>query len=363
MAETVEKKPGRTGLKILAVAFGLIFTAVLGSTAFFEWNLKGDGPLLTGRFPAAVFVDALWKNLPWLVLFTLLSSAMLPLRAIQWQRTLETKVPLRERWHFVNIGALVQNLLPGNLGDVTRSFLLARTQRLPVVVGLGSVAVCKLLELATLVILAAIALSLPYWSHMPALSNALGTAAWVFVALITLVVLLARYATPLAAKLERKKRLPKLQVLLGHVDAGLGTARSLKGMLIALIFSFPPNLAAALAYGIGLRMMGVEHGLAAGALVLALIALGKGAPGIAPGPGMYFLVVSWAAREFGASPEDAAAYALLTNIATGVSHWIPGLVSVVVRRIKWSELRAQTSMAREAAHGVKPGRAPVPAEA
>ena len=39
----------------------------------------------------------------------------------QWQRPLEKKTPFMERWHFVNIGAAVHNLLPGNLGDVTRA--------------------------------------------------------------------------------------------------------------------------------------------------------------------------------------------------------------------------------------------------
>lgn len=328
---------------------GIAITALLASTAFFDWHLHGEAPLLTPRFSMGDFLQSLGSNLGWLAIFFLLSTAMLPLRAIQWQRTLEKHVPLRERWHFVNIGAAVQNLLPGNLGDVTRAFLLARTQKMPVVVGLGSVAVCKLLELATLVILAAASLSLPYWQRMPDLAHALKVASWLFVALVLVTVLLARFSLPLARRLQRADRLPKLRTLLAQVDAGLGTARSVKGMLIALLFSIPPNFAAALGYGIGLEAMGVPHGLFAGPLVLALIALGNGTPGIAPGPGMYLLVVSWGARALGASPEDAAAYALLTNVATGLSHWIPGLVSLAIRRVRWSELKTETSLAKKAA--------------
>lgn len=358
------RKPGpRAGWKIAAIAFGVAFTLALGSTAFLSWNLHGR-PLVTPRFSVSAFRHALGANLPWLVVFTLLSAAMLPLRAVQWQKTLEKPTPFRERWHFVNIGAAVHNLLPGNLGDVTRAFLLARTQRLPVVVGLGSVAVCKLLELATLVIIAALALSLPYWNRLPELAEALEAAAWLFVALATAVVLLARFSGPLAGRLMRAGRWQRLQFLLRHVDAGLGTARSVKGMLIALAFSFPPNMAAALAYGIGLRAIGVEHGILAGPIVLALIALGKGTPGIAPGPGLYILITSWAARALGASAEDAAAFALLTNIATGLSHWIPGLMSLAIRRVRWSELKRETTLAKEAAREVDANaRARMPAEA
>lgn len=349
--ETETGQPGRRRdfWKPALLVTGVLITALLASTAFFDWHLHGGAPLLTPRFSPREFLHALGSNLDWLVAFLLLSTSMLPLRALQWQRTLPRKVPFSERWHFVNIGAAVQNLLPGNLGDITRAFLLARTQKLPVVVGLGSVAVCKLLELAALVLLAASALSLPYWGRIPQLSHALGIAAWLFVGLATLVVLLARYSLPVARRLQRADALPKVQTALAQVDAGLGTARSPKGMLVALLFSIPPNLAAAVGYGIGLQAIGVKHGLFAGPIVLGLIALGQGTPGIAPGPGMYLLVTSWAARSLGAPAEDAAAFALLTNVATGVSHWVPGLISLMLRRVRWSELKQETSLAKHAA--------------
>lgn len=340
---------GRRGLRAALVVVGAVITILLGSTAFVDWSFSGDKPLATARFSVGQFVSALGDNLGWLVIFFILSAAMLPLRAIQWQKTLVPSVPFMERWHFVNIGAAVHNLLPGNMGDVTRAFLLARTQRMPFVVGLGSVAVCKLLELASLIIVAAIILLFPYWSQIPQVVTALRAGAWICVGLVVLVLVLAHFSRRVATKLEARGRLPKVQRLLLEVDAGLGTARSVRGTIIALLWSFPPNLACMLGYGIGLLALGVPHGLLAGPLVLALIALGKGVPGLPTGPGVYMLVVAWAARALGASDADAAAYALLTNIATGVSHWVPGLVSLAVRRIRWSELKAQTAMAaREA---------------
>lgn len=340
---------------------GAIITILLGSTAFFDWHFGDAQPLLTPRFSVREFGAALTSNLGWLVAFFVLSAAMLPLRAVQWQKTLQPHTPFSERWHFVNVGAAVHNLLPGNLGDVTRAFLLARTQKLPFLVGLGSVAVCKLLELAALLILTAIALTLPFWERIPQVIHVLRVGAWVCVGLVLLVILLARFSRPLANRLSARKRLPRVRRVLLEIDEGLGTARSFRGMAVALLFSFPPNLAAAFAYGLGLQAMGISHGLLAGTMVLALIALGKGTPGLPTGPGMYFLVVSWAARELGATAQEAAAYALLTNVATGLSHWVPGMVSLAIRRIRWSELKRQTSLAAEAARSVRE-QAPRPAE-
>src|SRR6185503_8377869 len=116
--------------KIAAAVAGLVVTALLGSTAFLKWTFQ-HGVHVAARFDSHAFGAALQKNWFWLIGFTALSAAMLPLRALQWQATLDEKVPFTERWHFVNIGAAVHNLFPGNLGDVTRAFLLARTRKLP----------------------------------------------------------------------------------------------------------------------------------------------------------------------------------------------------------------------------------------
>jgi glycosyltransferase 2 family protein len=352
-ASLAEPSARKRNLKIVGLFLGVMVTVGLGSTAFFDWRLDGYSLSLTPRFSPNEFGASLRGNLAWLLLFVALSASMLPLRALQWQRTLERPVPFLERWHLVNLGAAVHNMLPGNMGDVTRAFLLARTQRLPFLVGLGSVAVCKLLELAALILMAAAVLMLPLWGALPEVGMVLRAAVWTCAGLVLLMILVARYAHRIAGRLPRRGRWIRLAALLGELNDGLGTARSARGMAVALLYSFPANLAAALAYGIGLQALGVHNGLLAGPLVLTLIAVGKGAPGLPTGPGMYFLVTAWIARALGASPSDAAAYALLTNIATGVSHWVPGLISLAVRRLRFSELKAQSGLAVQAANQAK----------
>ena len=338
---------GRTHLKVLGAAVGLILTAVLVSTAFFRWNFRGEGPLLTPRFSLGEFVRDLPSHLPWLALFVLLTASMIPLRAVQWQRTLAKGVPFRERYHTVAIGAFTHNALPGKLGDLFRSFLMSRSQNIPFVRSLGSVAVCKLLEFCALVSLAALSLLGPVGEMLAQFAEALRTAGIGCLALVAAVVLLAHFAAPLAGSLKRSHRLPRIQLFLREVSEGLGTARSFRGMAVALLFSFPPVLASALAYGAALAGMGLPGAIFAGPVMLVAISLGQSTPGIPVGMGVYYFVTSWMARALGASPEDAAAYAALTHLSTLLTNISVGGISVWTRRLGWRELIQRTRTARE----------------
>lgn len=343
----VRGQQGKAYLKALGGLLGAVFTVVLISTAFFRWHLTGPGPLLTPRFSLSEFIHDLPHHLPWLAAFIVLSGSMIPLRAVQWQRTLSKKVPFKERYHLVAIGAFTHNALPGKLGDVIRAFLLSRSESIPFVRSLGSVAVCKLLEFAALVMIAALSLLGPVGDVLSQFSVALRTAAIICVGLVLFVVLLAHFAAPIARALHRRHRLPKLQAFLHEVAEGLGTARSFKGMAIALAFSVPPVLANVLAYGAGLAGMGLEGGFYAGAVILGAIALGQSTPGLPVGMGVYYFVTSWMARKLGATAEQAAAYSTLTHLATLFTQIAIGAVSVYVRRIGWRELIRRTRRARE----------------
>lgn len=331
---------------------GVVLSVVLISTAFFRWNLGEPGPLLVPRFPLGEFFRELPGHMVWFIPFLLLSASVLPLRAIQWQRTLQKRVPFKERYHLVAIGAFTHNALPGKLGDVIRAFLLARTQRLPFLQCLGSVAVCKLLEFAALMLLVAVSFLGPFAETMAHFERPLKVAVSLCVGLVALVVLLAHYSKPLEQALHRRHRLPRLQNLLQHVSDGLGTARSFRGMAVALFFSVGPVLAPALAYGLALRGLGISGGMFAGAVVLGAIALGQALPGVPAGMGLYYFVTSWAARSLGASEADAAAFSALTHLGTVLSQVTLGAISVHQRKLRIKDLRRGGSLAREATQHV-----------
>lgn len=343
---------GRTLIKALLAVFGLVLSVVLLSTAFFRWNLHDAGPLLQPRFPLDEFVKDLPGHMVWLLPFFLLQASVIPLRAVQWQRTLRRPVPLKERYHLVAIGAFVHNALPGKLGDVMRSFLLSRTQRIPFLRCLGSVGVCKLMEFAALMLLVSASLLGPFGETLARFRGELKVAVSLCIGLVALVVLLAHWSGPLAHWLHRRHKLPKVEGFLHHVSEGLGTARSFTGMARVFVFSVGPVMASALAYGMALHGIGISGGLFAGAVVLGAISLGQSLPGVPAGMGLYYFVTSWAARSLGATEEDAAAFSTLTHLGTVISQVAVGAVSVHLRKIRIRDLRKGGSLAREAAQHV-----------
>ncbi|WP_338873847.1 lysylphosphatidylglycerol synthase transmembrane domain-containing protein [Myxococcus stipitatus] len=337
---------------MLFVVLGTLFSLVLLSTAFFRWNLRGPGPLLAPRFSFSDFIGDLPGHLVWLIPFVVLQGSVIPLRAVQWQSTLPKRVPFRERYHLVAIGAFAHNVLPGKLGDLLRAFLLSRTERIPFLLCLGTVAVCKLMEFAALMLVVSLSLLGPFGATLSRFRGQLEVAVFLCVGLVVLVVLLARGSAPLARFLHQRHRFPRVEGFLHHVSDGLGAARSFLGMAKVLFFSAGPVLASVLAYGLALQGLSIPGGLFAGAVVLGAISLGQALPGVPAGMGLYYFVTSWAARSLGSSPEDAAAFATLTHLGTVLSQAGVGAVSVYVRKIRIRDLRKGGSLAREAAHHV-----------
>jgi len=238
--------------------------------------------------------------------------------------------------------------VPGKLGECVRSFLLARRHGIPFFESLGSVLVCKLLELVALLTVVSIALVGPLGASFsdrlgPALAIAIGAC----VALLALALSGARWAAPVAAALERRGRLPKLRTALVNLGHGLQATRSPRQLGKALAASFGPVCASALAYGLALQVLGVERGLFAGGIVLGAISLGQLTPGLPIGMGMYYLTSSWAARTLGASEAEAAAFATLPHVATFSTQLLVGFVSLLVHRINpRTLLRQRAEMAK-----------------
>ncbi len=347
------RRHGKALLKAVLALVGVVLSVVLISTAFFRWNLGGPGPLLVPRFSFSEFFRELPGHLVWLIPFMLLSASIIPARAFQWQRTLQKQVPFQERYHLVAIGAFTHNALPGKLGDVIRSFLMSRTQRIPFVQTLGSVAVCKLLEFAVLMGLVAVSFLGPFGATMARFEGPLKAAVSALVGFVALVLLLAHYALPLSRWLHRRHNsLPRIQGFLNHVSEGLGTARSFRGMALTLLCSIGPVLAPALGYGLALQGLGIPGGIFAGGVVLGAIALGQGLPGVPAGMGLYYFVTSWAARSLGAPPEDAAAFATLTHLGTVFAQVSIGALSVHKRGLRLKDLRKGGALAKDAAQHV-----------
>ncbi|MHB8875791.1 MAG: lysylphosphatidylglycerol synthase transmembrane domain-containing protein [Myxococcaceae bacterium] len=333
--------------KVLPVV-GFLIGMALFASVFFKLSFTGLEPQLTPRFDLGAFARQLPKQLPWVLPFIVLTALALPARALQWQSTLARKVPFKERYHLVAIGALVQNVIPGQMGDPFRALAMARTQKLSFVQTFGSVLVCKLLEFVSMLGLVGLSFLGPFSDRLGSFSAALEIALGACVALLILVVLLARYAERLAASLGRHGKWRRTVSFLIEAGAGLSTARSARGLARALLLSVPPVLTSVLGYGLGLQALGVQDGVFGGAVVLGAIVLGRLLPGVPTGPGVYYFLCAGAARLLGVPAIDAAAFAMLTHLSTVGTQLGMGAISMAVRKLRLSELRRS---ARAAAQG------------
>ena len=106
----------------------------------------------------------------------------------------------------------------------------------------------------------------------------------------------------------------------------------------ALGLALLPALGAAIAYALPLRALGVPESAAGGALLVAVIAFGQLTPGLPVGAGVYWSLASWAARQLGATAEDAAALAILTHLGSVGAGLVVGAASAVARRATVVEL-------------------------
>ncbi|MBI5545958.1 MAG: flippase-like domain-containing protein [Deltaproteobacteria bacterium] len=320
------------------ILLGLTLSATLAASAFFRIHLWG-GLHLEPRFPLGMWLSQLPTHGSWLAAFAVLAAAVLPLRALQWRYTLAEPAPrFADRYHAVAIGAFFHNAIPGKLGEFFRAFFLARKRSLTFFESLGSVLVCKLLELAALLAVVGIALAGPSSRSAPHLWLALALAGAFGLGLSALALTAARWALPLGLRLQQRPRMARVGRSLASLGRGLATVRSPRRMALAFLASFGPVLAAALAFGVALQGLGVPRGVWAGGVVLGAVSLGQLTPGLPIGTGMYYLTSSWAARALGAAPEQAAAFAALTHLASLSSQLLVGLVSLAAHRVRPGEL-------------------------
>lgn len=330
------------GRKILGVLVAVCVSSILIGSAFFRPSFEG-GLRLVPRFPFEAWLSDLPKNLWWVGIFILFSASMAPLRGWRWGFTLpRPPPPYWDRYHAVALGLLGNNVIPGKLGEGLRAlamtrFCQQRGREIPFAQTLGTILVCKLLDLVALLILVAASPNGPFFG-----SNVFGSgfvgAAIAIPALTFGLLAVGRWAPRLADALRRRGRAPRLQVLLRELALGVAASGSPRRLALALLATLVAISAVAMGYTTALWGVGVDADPFAGVILLAAVTLGQSPPGVPAGMGMYYLSSSWAARLVGATAEQAATIAVLTHLATVLSHLGVGLASLLIRRIRLRDL-------------------------
>lgn len=347
----------RVAKRALVGIVAATLTVCLIGSAFFRPRIEAGTLRIEPRFPLDQWLADLPSHLGWVAVFALFSASMAPLRGWRWGYVLPKPKPrYSDRYHAVAIGLLANNAIPGKLGEAVRSMTLTRFcerrgEKLPFAQSLGSVLLCKLLDVVALLLLVCVSPNGPFFGATTGLKGGLVGLGIALPLLVGLLYATLRYAPRIADWLHRKGRSPRLEHTLRELAIGVAAAGSPKSLALAFGATLVAIASVATGYTAAMYGVGMEPGITAGIVVLAAVTLGQSPPGVPAGLGVYYLACTWSARLLGATAEQAATLAVLTHLTTVLTHLTVGGTSLLVRQVR---LREFLPKRRRASGGVAP---------
>ena len=312
----------------------------LGGTAFFLWFALRNVNL-------ADFLRALRSaSWGWLVPMSLIVFLDLFVRAARWRVLLSRArphAPVLELVRLEAIGLGVNNVLFLRLGELVRGVLAARRLKMSAFAALASVVVERALDVAALLTIFLIASGVERGFAPPRLRLAaeilLGGA-------IGALAVLAFAETALAENgfLERAlRRWPKVHALVEQLSLGAAVLRDPAAALQAAAWSLALWSVDAGMYWVGARALGLGSIMNYPRAVLTLSWAGaSSALPAAPGAiGTFEAIVKSIVVQFGATPDQAFAYALVTHMVMYLLVTVTGLILLYRIGLSLTELRSE----------------------
>jgi uncharacterized protein (TIRG00374 family) len=285
----------------------------------------------------------------------LVALGSLYLRALRWGVLLGplAAVGRRSLLSATSMGFAANMLLPLRAGEVLRPWLLARKEGLPFAPTVATVAVERLLDMATLLFFFGIAtLSLP----LPPEWRRYG---WfflgVFAALLGGLVLLQRFPGETVAVLSRlTKPLPhaaseRLLLAVHQFADGLASLKSAAAIAVALLYSLAVWLALAVTFGLGLSALDLPVPWLRGALsVTAIVAIAVSIPGGPGFIGMFQVGCEVALGLYGIEKSIAFGYSVVVHVLQFASTVAIGLYFFLRENVTLKEIRIEAGAASAA---------------
>jgi uncharacterized protein (TIRG00374 family) len=328
----------RKKLASAAVAFGI--------TGFFLW-------LALRKVEFAALGSALASaRLGWLVPMFAIVYLDLLVRAVRWRvllsRTRALPAPVWDLYKLEAIGLAVNNVLLLRLGELARAGLAARRLKIPAAAALASVAIERALDVAALLTIFALATRLA-----PGIApvHVVRAALLLLAGAVGALVVLAAAESSLAAGGFAEKRLrpwPRVHRFVEQLALGAAVLRSpaaaaKAAALSLLLWTVDAALYWAAAYALGLgSLMSYPRAILTLSWAGAISAI-PAAPG---GIGTFENFVASILRTFGAAPELALAYALLTHMIMYLLVTVTGLVFLSREGVSLAQLREDVERAK-----------------
>jgi uncharacterized membrane protein YbhN (UPF0104 family) len=295
-------------------------------------------------------------QLGWLAATLLMVPAQVLLRAWRWQILLPvrddgTRPTVGGVLPPMLIGYLANLILPARLGEPIRGYLLARRQQLRVSAVLGSVVLERVVDLASLALmalLAAAAVGAPDWmvegTGIVALAGAVLAIALAASGIPRAVRLVARLVGPRIGRLHAL--VPTLGSF-GHGAVGGGPRRLASAAVVSTVTWF---FVAGTFWLLG-RALSLEIGPVEALLIATVATLGTGIPSAPAYIGTFEVATVVAAQVVGIPGPEALALALLAHAVVTVPFVAVGLAAAAWMSISLSAVGAEAAAEAEAAWG------------
>ncbi|MDB4875693.1 MAG: Lysylphosphatidylglycerol synthetase/glycosyltransferase AglD [Gemmatimonadetes bacterium] len=302
-------------------ALGLVISAVCLYFAFrnFQW--------------AQAVQLAKHANYGLLLLATVASTGMFPLRARRWRTILDPvapNVPFGPLWRATAIGVMLTNILPARAGEVARPIALAReVPAVPFSMGLASVVVDRVFDAMVVLLLLAVAMLSP---DFPAGAQILGQPISHFArafAIVPLAALIVSYALvffpdrlirlfELIARRVHPVVEAKGSEMLRRFADGLGVLRNPRHFVAVFVWTLLHWLLQPLAFWLGFRAFGIAVPWEATLFVQGVIVILVSVPSTPGFVGVFEAGGVAALGVFGIDQTAAGTWALVFHIISAI---------------------------------------------
>lgn len=335
-------------MKVRAILVTLLAIALFG------WFLRGTD------------LGAIWSQVRgaepgYLVLALVVVGVSYAMRAVRWQCLLRPIGTTRFRTAFRTtvIGFAALALLPARAGDVLRPYLLARHERLSIPATLATVVMERVLDLvAVLLLLAAFVWGIADDAQVPTrLLQPIKTSAMAggLVAVVMLAVswVLASHPERVGGLVRTADRiLPhalahKLASWASLFSGGFAAARDMRGLALAVFWSFPIWLSACVEIWAVARSFGIEVPFPGTFLVQAMVVVGVAVPTPGGVGGFHEMFRLGMTGIFGAPNEAAVAAAIVLHLISFGPAVIVGFMFMAQDGLSFGRLREMAGEARE----------------
>ena len=276
--------------------------------------------LLLWNIEWAEFWSALTRaDYRWLVPSLLSTVVALWLKVPKWRWLLlpAGNVSSKNVLYSMSVGYLVNTLLPARLGEVARTYMLARLERIAPMAVLSTVAIDRILDVVALAVVLAVVLpmtNLPSWVGESGL--VVGAAGG---GLLMLCILLAhpRWQSLFMRLLAALPSFPRKRSIVGWVEGlmlGLQGLRSAGQIVRVFLVTGAIWIVTVLTFYFAQRAFHIDAPIWAAALALALTNLGMVVPSSPGYVGVFHYLVVLAMGAFGIDKEVALGYAVVVHL-------------------------------------------------